>query len=154
MTGLTVSHPLRRVESALNAHPTAAFFTLTVSISWGLWIPLFVAFPSATSLVMIPGAFGPALAAVAVLRSQGKVGSDVGCRRLSLDPLRDSLITFGNGTDSTQNSSFRGGYLRMFREVLNLEMRKVIQTPDSTIVEPGIKFDPQPAGSVDDDVSI
>lgn len=72
MTGLTVSHPLRRVESALNAHPTAAFFTLTVSISWGLWIPLFVAFPSATSLVMIPGAFGPALAAVAVRGVRGK----------------------------------------------------------------------------------
>jgi membrane protease YdiL (CAAX protease family) len=45
---------------------------LAVTISWGLWIPLFVAFPSATSVVMIPGAFGPALAAVAVLRSQGK----------------------------------------------------------------------------------
>jgi membrane protease YdiL (CAAX protease family) len=72
MTDSSATHPRWRVASVISSHPTAAFFVLAVAISWGMWIPLFLAIPSATSVVMMPGAFGPALAAVVVLWAQGE----------------------------------------------------------------------------------
>lgn len=72
MTDSTTIHGRLRTASIVDSNPIAAFFGLTLAISWGIWIPLFVLLPSATSVVMIPGAFGPVLAAVAVLRFQGR----------------------------------------------------------------------------------
>jgi membrane protease YdiL (CAAX protease family) len=60
------------VASAVQRYPTAAFFALAIGISWIAWIPLFLALPAATSLIMIPGAFGPAVAAGVVLRVRGR----------------------------------------------------------------------------------
>lgn len=72
MTDSSPTHRGWRVASLIDSHPTGAFFILAVAISWGTWIPLFLAIPSATSVVMMPGAFGPALAAVVVLWAQGE----------------------------------------------------------------------------------
>jgi membrane protease YdiL (CAAX protease family) len=72
MTDSPATHRRWRVASVISSHSTAAFFILAVALSWGMWIPLFVAIPSATSVVMMPGAFGPALAAVVVLWAQGE----------------------------------------------------------------------------------
>jgi membrane protease YdiL (CAAX protease family) len=72
MTDSSSPHRRWRVASVISSHPTGAFFALAVAISWSIWIPLFVAVPSATSVVMIPGAFGPALGAVLVLWVQGE----------------------------------------------------------------------------------
>jgi membrane protease YdiL (CAAX protease family) len=58
--------------SAVQRYPTVAFFALAIGISWIAWIPLFMALPAATSLVMVPGAFGPAVAAGVVLRVRGR----------------------------------------------------------------------------------
>ncbi|OYR51725.1 CPBP family intramembrane glutamic endopeptidase [Halorubrum sp. Ea8] len=72
MTQSSTTHRRRRVASLIDSHPTGAFFLLAVAISWGAWIPLFLVIPSATSVVMMPGAFGPAIAAVVVLWVQGE----------------------------------------------------------------------------------
>ena len=65
-----------RGASAIQTHPILGFFTLTLGISWLAWIPLFLAVPSATSVVMIPGAFGPALVAVVVIWLRGESVQD------------------------------------------------------------------------------
>lgn len=61
-----------RVASFVQSYPTLGFFTLAIAISWVAWMPLFLTIPSATSVVMIPGAFGPALAAVVVTWLRGE----------------------------------------------------------------------------------
>ncbi|WP_276273865.1 CPBP family intramembrane glutamic endopeptidase [Haloarcula litorea] len=53
------------------AHRLPAFVALTLSISWGVWVPLFVTVPDASILLAVPGAFGPALAGAVVVRCRG-----------------------------------------------------------------------------------
>lgn len=57
-----------RLVAVLERRPIAAFFTLAVGSSWSVWIPTFLLLPSASSVAMIPGAFGPALAAAVMVR--------------------------------------------------------------------------------------
>lgn len=56
-----------KVASLARSYPFVVFATLAIAVSWIAWIPLLVAASSPTSLLMIPGAFGPALAAAAVI---------------------------------------------------------------------------------------
>jgi len=72
MTVPPVAATRRYVASIVESRPVAAFFALALAISWVAWVPAFVLVPDATSVVMIPGAFGPALAAVAVVRLRGE----------------------------------------------------------------------------------
>lgn len=62
-----------RVASFIQSHPIIGFFILALALSWAAWIPLFLTISSATSVVMIPGAFGPALAAVVVTWLRGEL---------------------------------------------------------------------------------
>lgn len=64
--------PRSRLASLVDRRPATAFFALTLAISWGLWIPILSALPSASKLAVIPGAFGPALAAATVIRLRGE----------------------------------------------------------------------------------
>lgn len=61
-----------RVASLVRSHPVAGFFALSFAVSWSAWIPLFLSAPDATSLVMIPGAFGPAVSAATVIWLRGE----------------------------------------------------------------------------------
>lgn len=61
-----------RVASLVEQRPATAFFVLTLTISWSLWIPVLATVPSATELYIIPGGFGPALAAVTLVWLRGE----------------------------------------------------------------------------------
>jgi membrane protease YdiL (CAAX protease family) len=50
-------------------HPVAAFFTLAYALSWLAWIP--AALAGASQALLIPGAFGPAAAALIIIRTTG-----------------------------------------------------------------------------------
>lgn len=67
-------HAARRrpVASIVDSHPAGAFFVLAFALSWLAWVPALLVVPDATSVVMIPGAFGPALAAATVTRLRGE----------------------------------------------------------------------------------
>jgi uncharacterized protein len=49
-----------------------AFVLLTFALSWGLWIPVLLADPDAGQWTLVPGAFGPALAAAVMVRVEGR----------------------------------------------------------------------------------
>jgi membrane protease YdiL (CAAX protease family) len=67
------SDPRRsRVASLAHGYPFVLFATLALAVSWAAWVPLFVLVPSPTSALMVPGAFGPALAAATVVRLRGE----------------------------------------------------------------------------------
>lgn len=56
-------------------HPVGAFFAATLAISWGLWTLAFVGLGGGetfTRVMMIPGAFGPALAGALVTYLRGE----------------------------------------------------------------------------------
>jgi membrane protease YdiL (CAAX protease family) len=62
------------VSELLEDHPVGAFFAAALAISWGLWTLAFVGFGGGerfTQPMMIPGAFGPALAAALVTYLRG-----------------------------------------------------------------------------------
>ena len=65
----------RNPASALaEAHPVGAFFAAALAISWGVWTLAFVGLGGGetfTRVMMIPGAFGPALAAALVTSLRG-----------------------------------------------------------------------------------
>lgn len=60
-----------RLESLANHRPAATFFALALVISWSLWLPLLASQSSITKLHTLPGGFGPALAALVLLRLRG-----------------------------------------------------------------------------------
>jgi membrane protease YdiL (CAAX protease family) len=62
----------RRVASLAQSRLLVVFFTLAIGISWAAWIPLFAVAQSPTSVLMIPGAFGPAIAAATVRWLRGE----------------------------------------------------------------------------------
>jgi len=66
----------RTLVSALGKeHPVGTFFAAALAISWGLWTAMFVGLgdgESFTRVMMIPGAFGPALAAAVVTYLRGE----------------------------------------------------------------------------------
>jgi membrane protease YdiL (CAAX protease family) len=68
MAGTDPSRRRSTVEQFVRDNQTATFAGLTLTISWGLWIPLFIAFDPATvtEAHVIPGAFGPFAAAALV----------------------------------------------------------------------------------------
>ena len=47
------------------------FVSLTFALSWGLWIPVLLADPDAGQWMLVPGGFGPALAAAVMVRRGG-----------------------------------------------------------------------------------
>jgi hypothetical protein len=49
-----------------------AFVLLTFALSWGLWIPVLVVDPDAGQWTLALGGFGPALAAVVMVRVGGR----------------------------------------------------------------------------------
>lgn len=59
------------LASALDSHPVASFVALTLVSTWGLWLPAFLLLPAPTSVAMIPGGFGPAIAAAVLVRARG-----------------------------------------------------------------------------------
>ncbi|KTG09040.1 hypothetical protein AUR64_14655 [Haloprofundus marisrubri] len=60
-----------RLRTIANRYPAPTFFALALSISWGLWIPVLMTQSSATNLHILPGGFGPALAAIVLLWVRG-----------------------------------------------------------------------------------
>ncbi len=57
----------------VDRYPAGSYFALTLALSWGYWLPVLsldTGFP--TVLVLVPGAFGPALAAVLVTKLRGE----------------------------------------------------------------------------------
>lgn len=65
-----------RLGSLANNHPAATFFALALIISWGLWIPLLATRSTVTKFHILPGGFGPALAAVVLTQLRGKSVSE------------------------------------------------------------------------------
>jgi membrane protease YdiL (CAAX protease family) len=62
------------VSEQLADHPVGAFFAAALAISWGLWTLAFVGLGGGetfTQAMMVPGAFGPALAAALVTYLRG-----------------------------------------------------------------------------------
>jgi len=58
---------------AVDRHPVAAYFALTIALSWGVWIPLLPAVEGPTvKIAALPGAFGPLAAAAIVTRLRGE----------------------------------------------------------------------------------
>lgn len=56
----------------VDRHPVAAYFTLTVALSWGVWLPILSAVEGPMlRLAAIPGAFGPFAAAAVVTKLRG-----------------------------------------------------------------------------------
>lgn len=60
-----------RLGSIATHHPAVTFFALALGISWGLWLPVLTSQTSVSELQILPGGFGPALAAVVLLRLRG-----------------------------------------------------------------------------------
>ena len=70
MTGLPVSIRDSRFASLADERPATTFFVLALGISWTLWLPLSLQ-SSASKLHVIPGGFGPAIAAVVLTWLRG-----------------------------------------------------------------------------------
>jgi membrane protease YdiL (CAAX protease family) len=74
-----IAHPSERPEptgSMLDRHRTAAFFLLTIAISWVLWLPLAVeglvdSLPIPPTALVVAGGFGPMLAAAVLTWATG-----------------------------------------------------------------------------------
>jgi membrane protease YdiL (CAAX protease family) len=72
-TTTATTHRRNPVSAFVDDHPAGAFFAATLAISWGLWTLAYFTLGGGETMtegMMIPGAFGPALAAalVTVLR--------------------------------------------------------------------------------------
>jgi uncharacterized protein len=61
--------PARGLRGWINRRPMAAFFTLAYTLSWLAWLPAILA--GGGMAAIIPGAFGPAVAAWIVIRVTG-----------------------------------------------------------------------------------
>jgi membrane protease YdiL (CAAX protease family) len=59
----------RGLRGWIEHHPLTAFFLLAYALAWGVWIPAGLA--GAEMVALIPGAFGPMVAALIVTRSTG-----------------------------------------------------------------------------------
>lgn len=61
-----------RIESIVETHPAATFFVVTLAVSWGLWGLAVAVSASVTRLSIIPGGFGPAIAAITIMWLRGE----------------------------------------------------------------------------------
>lgn len=67
-----MSEPItQRLAAVPENRPVACFCALALGLSWVVWLPTFLLLPGATSVAMIPGAFGPAVAAATMVRLRG-----------------------------------------------------------------------------------
>jgi membrane protease YdiL (CAAX protease family) len=57
------------LRGRVQRHPVTAFFVLAYTLSWLIWIP--AALTGASQVLLIPGAFGPAVAAYLITRATG-----------------------------------------------------------------------------------
>ncbi|MDT3437326.1 CPBP family intramembrane glutamic endopeptidase [Haloarcula sp. 1CSR25-25] len=71
MTGRPVSIRDSRLASLADERPATTFFAFALGISWTLWLPLSLQ-SSVSKLHIIPGGFGPAIAAVALTWLRGE----------------------------------------------------------------------------------
>jgi uncharacterized protein len=61
--------PVGRLRGWIRRHPVAAFFILAYALSWLAWLPAILF--GGGQVLLVPGAFGPAVAAYLVLRVTG-----------------------------------------------------------------------------------
>lgn len=68
------SHSIRnsRIARVTEAHPVVAFFATTIAVSWSLWGLAVTILSSVSQLAIIPGGFGPAIAAIVVMWARGE----------------------------------------------------------------------------------
>ncbi|MFB6154874.1 MAG: type II CAAX prenyl endopeptidase Rce1 family protein [Haloferacaceae archaeon] len=77
------------LAGVLDRRPVAAFIALAFALSWGFWIPTFLAVSPGRvgKLVLAPGAFGPPVAAAVVAYGRGEFADWFqGVRRLRAPP--------------------------------------------------------------------
>jgi len=60
-----------RLESLADRHPALVFFAATLAVSWSLWTVPALGGATPTKAVLVPGGFGPAVGALAVVRLRG-----------------------------------------------------------------------------------
>lgn len=71
MTAVLNSIRDSKLASIANHRPAALFFIFTIVLSWGYWIPVLATRSSITEFHVLPGGFGPAVAAIVVLWLRG-----------------------------------------------------------------------------------
>ncbi len=71
MTGLPVSIRDSRLASLADARPATTFVVLALGVSWALWLPLSLQ-SSVSRLHVVPGGFGPAVAALLLTWLRGE----------------------------------------------------------------------------------
>jgi len=62
------------VLTAIGRYPAVTYFALTLAVSWSFWVPTLSVLPEGTlrQLAVVPGAFGPAVAAATVTKLCGE----------------------------------------------------------------------------------